>query len=270
MFGAVMPRHLSLREQWKVTYRDCRRARWMLSPGQLPEDWARHRLQMSFGAVFPRSMRPVFGPGLATVAAGVNWWEAGGASGCVAAYQPKGAASLAASYVNLANPGTYDAAPGVAPTWASGTGWTFNGTTQYMITANVSENSTVLVQFSGVSDSSTARALFGCYQAVGLTFRVQPSRGNAVRYGNEFPGIAPGMSSGNVCQAGTAGYRNGALDASGISIGLPGERACYIGALEYLAAAANFLACNVQAFAIYNTTLTAPQVAAISTAMAAL
>ena len=31
------------------------------------------------------------------------------------AYQPKGAASLAASYFNLANPGTYNAAPGTAP-----------------------------------------------------------------------------------------------------------------------------------------------------------
>lgn len=61
-----------------------------------------------------------------------NWWEAGGATNCVAAYQPKGAASLAASYVNLANPGVFDAAPGVAPTWDAATGWSFNGSTQYL------------------------------------------------------------------------------------------------------------------------------------------
>lgn len=65
--------------------------------------------------------------------AAADWWVVPGKT-CVAAYQPIGAASLAASYVNLANPGTYDAAPGVAPTWASATGWTFNGSTQYLTT----------------------------------------------------------------------------------------------------------------------------------------
>ncbi len=49
-----------------------------------------------------------------TSAAASTWWDNNGAiSGCVAAYQPKGAADLAASYVNLANSGTYNAAPGV-------------------------------------------------------------------------------------------------------------------------------------------------------------
>jgi hypothetical protein len=51
------------------------------------------------------------------------WWYVAGQT-CVAAYQPIGAPSLAASYVILANPGTYDAAPGVAPTFDAATGWT--------------------------------------------------------------------------------------------------------------------------------------------------
>ncbi len=44
----------------------------------------------------------------------IPWWLAGGipAENCIAAYQPKGAASYAASKVNLANPGTYDAYEG--------------------------------------------------------------------------------------------------------------------------------------------------------------
>src|SRR4030042_266315 len=65
----------------------------------------------------------------------LEWWLAGGisAANCLAAYQPKGAASYAASKVNLANPGTYDAVDGVAfPTWAAATGWTFNGVAQYL------------------------------------------------------------------------------------------------------------------------------------------
>ena len=61
-----------------------------------------------------------------------NWWEVSGKT-CVAAYQPKGAASYAASLVNLANPGTYDAtAPGTAPDWASGTGWDFSVSNSYL------------------------------------------------------------------------------------------------------------------------------------------
>lgn len=66
------------------------------------------------------------------VGGAVNWWEAGGATGCVAAYQAKGAASYAASLVNLANPGTYNLASGVAPDFNSASGWTFD-TSRYLI-----------------------------------------------------------------------------------------------------------------------------------------
>ena len=73
------------------------------------------------------------GSGSAAVMGGAapvpDWWDLGGTIACcVAAYQPKGAASYAASLINLANPGTYDATAGVAPTWAAGTGWSFDGT----------------------------------------------------------------------------------------------------------------------------------------------
>ena len=59
-----------------------------------------------------------------------NWWEVPGKT-CVAAYQPKGAASYAASKTNLANPGTYDATLGPdagAPDWSSSTGWHLDNT----------------------------------------------------------------------------------------------------------------------------------------------
>ena len=71
------------------------------------------------------------GAGKQTSAA-VPWWLSGGiaAANCIAAYQPKGAASLAASYVNLASPGTYNLTipPGMtAPTWDTSYGWLGNG-----------------------------------------------------------------------------------------------------------------------------------------------
>lgn len=56
-------------------------------------------------------------------AAAAAWWVVAGKT-CVAAYQPKGAASQAASYVNLANPGTYDASVGFGVVnWDTLTGW---------------------------------------------------------------------------------------------------------------------------------------------------
>jgi hypothetical protein len=68
--------------------------------------------------------------------AATPWYLAGGiaAANCLAAFQPKGAASLAASYVNLATSGaTWDCtAPVAAPTFAAATGWTFTGT-QYLL-----------------------------------------------------------------------------------------------------------------------------------------
>lgn len=58
-----------------------------------------------------------------------NWWLAGDvpAINAKAAYQPLKAASLAASYINKAIPGTNDAVAVVAPEWNADDGWVFNG-----------------------------------------------------------------------------------------------------------------------------------------------
>ena len=60
-------------------------------------------------------------------------WYVTYSTNLVAAYQPKGAASQAASYVNLVTPGTYDLTTADAPGWAAGTGWVFNDTTQNLV-----------------------------------------------------------------------------------------------------------------------------------------
>src|SRR5207247_1587053 len=75
-------------------------------------------------------------------------------SSIVAAYQGKGAASYAASLSNLAHPGTNDLTAGVAPTWSTGVGWTFNGTTQYLKTNIFSPQATwsVFAQYTGLSN----------------------------------------------------------------------------------------------------------------------
>jgi len=107
---------------------------------------------------------------------GLDWWLSGGisAANAILAYQAKGAASYAASLVNLANPGTYDAYAGSAPTWAAGTGWTFNGSTQYLY-AHSSGFSTLVsngaytfcARFACDDDVSVRQAIFADWNAAG-------------------------------------------------------------------------------------------------------
>ncbi|PIZ45089.1 hypothetical protein COY32_05630, partial [candidate division WWE3 bacterium CG_4_10_14_0_2_um_filter_41_14] len=198
-----------------------------------------------------------------------EWWTAGGSTGVVAAYQPIGATDLANSYVNKANPGTYDAAPGVAPTWDATNGWSYNGTTQYLTTGITPANGwSAITRFSNISGDSGA--LFGTYNyPLGGGFVIYPNVSSKVYYYN--PGanaVAPNLTLGVLGVAGSVTYRNGVSDGtmggswpaslSSISLGSntnqDGVRLQYLNGL-------------IQATAFYNTTLTAPQVSAVTTAM---
>ena len=61
----------------------------------------------------------------------------------------EGRSYLCCGLVNLVTPSTYDAAPGVAPTWNTATGWTFDATA-YLTTGVVPAQATwsMLVQFA--------------------------------------------------------------------------------------------------------------------------
>ncbi|PKN93028.1 MAG: hypothetical protein CVU44_11390 [Chloroflexi bacterium HGW-Chloroflexi-6] len=81
----------------------------------------------------------------------VFWYRLASADPVIV-YQPMLAASQAASYANLVNPGTYDAFAGVAPSWTAPKGWMTNGITQYLrtgYTAPGSQNRTMAVMVSG-------------------------------------------------------------------------------------------------------------------------
>ncbi len=202
-------------------------------------------------------------------AAVAGWWLVAGVT-CVAAYQPKGAASLAASYINLANPGTYDAAPGVAPTWATATGWTFNGATQYLLTGITPVNDqtwSMIAQVSNVTQT-LFRPIAGTVVLLPTrSFQLQAYRTSpGVLYGSgSYQIVAPNISAGNLCVAGTQGYRNGVANGAVINAVAGTLAAITIGMtnIEYYGG-------NILALAIYSGTLSAPQVAAVSAAMAAL
>lgn len=93
-----------------------------------------------------------------------NWWDVAGKT-CVAVYQPKGAASLGASYINLANPGTYNAIPNVAPS-LDADGWVFsnsaNFNSQIPVPDLTAQAWSAFVRFSGANKSGDGmNSLFG-------------------------------------------------------------------------------------------------------------
>lgn len=222
---------------------------------------------MAFAPIFQRPFSATFDR-RAAAAAAASWWLAGGvaAANAVAVYQPKGAASLAASYTNLANPGTYDAAPGTAPTLGAD-GWTFNGSTQYLTTGVVPANGwSVIARFSDASDLGANRlwSCFGGGNEMGYqSARLAATANYLLGSGAVLAGVND--TGGVACIAGTTGYFNGAN-----SVALSGNVGTAAYELARRTDGGRYLACNIQAVAIYNTTLSAAQVLAISTAMAAL
>lgn len=218
--------------------------------------------------------RGVMGLGLgrSSVSAAAPWYRAGGAPAPIAAYQPKGAASLAASYVNLANPGTYDAAPGTAPTHAAATGWTFGGL-QYLTTGVVPASGfSALCRFSNATGSSS-HAPFGVSFSAGnqrFYVRVREATYRRYAYGTSNLLVAGSLTSGVVALAGNNAYLDGVSDGTVVSSWTNTAIPLTIGAENTGSTRQSWYWGYVFAFVAYTATLTAPQVAAVSAAMAAL
>lgn len=197
-----------------------------------------------------------------------NWWEAGGATGIVAAYQPKGAASLAASYVNLANPGTYDAAPGVAPAWDAASGWkriASSGTLDSGVTPT-SSAWTMIMRFSNYAYTN------GAYRYIGLSgknfaFSMEEAANQWGFYNHGGLLKSGQLSSGVLAIAGQTGYRDGVAQGT-IPSAWTGSVTGSIYLLSCYGLPSNApTQIYVQAFAIYSATLSAAQVAAVTAAM---
>lgn len=203
----------------------------------------------------------------------MSWWLEGGvtAGQCAAAYQPIGAASLAASYSNLNNPGTNDAAPGVAPTWDATNGWIFNGLTQYLTTGIVPASGwSMIVRFSNFVVGGYGGWLCGSVNTGNTYLALSPNLAlsSNVLYGEgSYLYVSPAMTAGNLAVAGQQGYRNGSADGGAIGAWSGTGIEIYIGDVNgFSAKSAEY----IQALAIYNINLSAAQVSAIYTAMAGL
>lgn len=201
-------------------------------------------------------------------------------SGAVVAYQPKGAASLAASYVNLANPGTYDAVPGTAPTWNAMNGWSFvTASAQYLLTGyTVSTNAlTVLIRGSFTKATGTNRWMFSAGNTnATVVFGIRTQNENSIQFwnGTNFTNVSvsPGTNpeTGVFCVAGFDIYRGGVDIGNIASNSSTPNTQLVIGALLFGAGYIQHTTGTVQALAVYNSVLSAGQIATVSAAMAAL
>jgi len=208
--------------------------------------------------------------------AAVPWWDPNNEGLCAwSAYQPVGAASFAASILDLSGNGNDAGDPGGAatPGWDAINGWVFDGVGDYLTTTFVPANDqsqSILVQYTGAAANNAAT--LGTDNAANRMFQIFPNTvaANVVyRNGNQVA-VAPGLIAGNLGIAGNQGYRNGAADGGAIGAWAGvSALAVYIGCTNN-GAPIFFRACNIQAVAIYDCILTAPQMLAIATAMAAL
>ena len=243
-------------------------------------------------------------PGISVVhprggAAAASWWEVAGKT-CVAAYQPKGAASYAASLVNLAQPGTYNATEGVAPTWAAGTGWTFNGTTQHLnvsaaagfMTILGGDAYTAIARFATNINPATRQKIIGDSGAAGtseslaidITGYNQPSTKIAAAHrpslGGDSTYLNSGVSAvqdvlvtaaatwaGAVAQTRTIYIDGTSKNTSSVATWAGGVAATIGRAGTYNAL---FFSGVITAIALYSDCLSAAEVATVSAAMAAL
>ncbi len=211
--------------------------------------------------------------------AAVPWWLSGGiaAANCYCAYQPKGAANYAASKLDLNTLGN-NAADGAAfPTWDVVNGWKFDkALTQYLITAytpDADQSNTMIIQYTN-NDLAVNRVIVGGMNNAlnaGIALQAQTGAGGVGYWNTGQRVVAPPLAAGNVCVAGTQGYRNGAPEGAAIGVVGGPYSAVYIGCTNRAGVGAALPSTvYVRAFALYTVAITAAQVLAVATAMAAL
>lgn len=204
------------------------------------------------------------------------WYLSGGidASNCIGAYQAKGAADLAASYVNLANPGTYNLTAGGTTVWDTDTGWTFDTGANYLktgITAAGDGTWTAIVRFTTTTVKNASYVFGSSNSAVTRVFSIMTTTANTSYYNTN--SVSSGTArSGVLCITNGKAYVNGSdlgiTLAEGSGTALPSDT--YIGTLRYGTGTYGSFTGDIQAIAFYNTGLTTTQIGLLSTAMAAL
>lgn len=203
------------------------------------------------------------------------WWDLDGTiTSCLVAYQAIGAASYAASKVNLANPGTYDAVKANAneSDWTADYGWDYGGTSSKVLKAPVAclGTYTFIIRYYG--DGATSRqTAFGHFTDPKHIIVFARHDTDVIKWVNgSYAGtnVAPSAITGNhvLVMAGGKCYRDGgSVEATITTTGdTPFLGIGYLGGSSYL------LDGKIAALAIYSAELTAEQIVALTTAINAL
>ena len=206
------------------------------------------------------------------------WWLAGGITpaNCVVAWQPKGATSLSASKINLANPGTYDlidAGGTTIPSFSPSIGWSFDGQDDYLystVIPNLNYTWSMLVSCSDVNTDS--KAVVGVGGAGIFCFYILRSSATKWQFAHKkYTEPLSTLTGGIFAISGTNGFINGGSKFAMSTSGWDGvARAVYVGALNADNTPTYFGKSKVHAISIYNVTITDTQVAAVTNAMQAL
>jgi hypothetical protein len=240
---------------------------------QSHSDWLARLRSIQLGLGARGTMGLGLGRGGARAAA--SWWLPDGiaASSVDMVYQPIGAESLAGSYVNLANPGTSDAVPIVAPTWSTVSGWGCNGTSILDSGLAPTSTTTVFCRFSNASGSAS-RAVFGVNQgASNQRFYVRVREGDIYRrygWGSSTLLKNVALTSGVVALSGSNAYLNGSSDGSVSATWSNISVTLLIGCERTATGTGAFFIGNILAFARYKALFTLAQISSVSAAMAAL
>jgi len=196
----------------------------------------------------------------------VPWYLAGGVSSanCVAAYCPLGAASQAASYINLANPGTYDLTASGSITWATEDGWT-GATGAYLATGIVPGRDWCYVaRFTDAVDGEDG--LLGLYDGAGKRLEIRPKANGDNRLFFDNGGaltlaIGTGITAGCAAINGRDAYKNGAKIGTPMADwGADPVKTVYIATVNGIN---QFFRGKIQAVAIYNITFSEAQMATL-------
>lgn len=212
---------------------------------------------MGFSGAFVRPFRPAFDAG---AAAEIPWYLSGGinASNCIAAYLFKGAASYAASRINLVT-GIDDLTTTSAPSWGASTGLTFTIDQWLLSSITWATTYSAIVLVNNVSATiNDANAISG--GAVGgYSWHIMPSSADFRIYANGVASLSKaGRQTGKAVMAIAANkaYLNGSDDGN-ITV------VAFSGGTVYLGNSGlknRGLRGDLLAVAIYNTGLTATQI----------
>ena len=228
---------------------------------------------MTFSPSFGRIFSPSFKPN-SLAEAGGDWWLSGGiSSNCAVVYQPKGAADIDSSKINLVSPGTNNAIFTGSVTWDVDDGWIIAADSRYVTVgaitgaSNFYTNESFCIFIRATATNSTGTQAFVGIQSplVGAAYR---STIKVEHYSQSSYTLYNDVNPSTICINGLDIYFDGEYAGTRGSgwASSTSTKKLYMGYLEGYFWGRE----NVKAFSLYTANLTADQILALHTASMAL